>query len=161
MPIELIPAGADIEEVVAELHTTEITTETPEETLPIKRGRGRPKGSLNKPKPVRHDPVPPPEEAEEPRAEEPQEEPEKPESESEEEEPTPPPKVKRRPPPVVVAKAKATPKRQPRVRAATPSPPETPRSRKTRVLGEYRQYRVNQHAERQNHFTSMLNRFMH
>ena len=149
MPIELIPAGADIEEV-AEPTATEIPTETPEEIPPIKRGRGRPKGSLNKPKPakhvpkpVRHVPVPPEEEEEE-----------------EEEEPTPPPpKAKRRPPPVVVAKAKA--KRQPRVRAATPSPPETPRSHRTRVLGEYREYRVNQQTDRRNHFTSMLNRFMH
>ena len=151
MAIQLLNPGEEIP-------PAEIIPAPVEETPPTKRGRGRPPGAKNKPKTVSEPaPVPPSEEEEEEE-----------EDEEEEEEPAPPPKPKRRRPPlVVVAKAKATPKRQPRVappmrtRAETPSPPETPRSRRARVLGEYREYRVNQHAERRDRFTSMLNRFMH
>ena len=150
MTIQLIPAG-DVVETDPSMPT-------------VKRGRGRPKGSLNKPKVVNLA-VPPAPEEEQPEEQQDesdeQEAPDEEEEEQQEEEPTPPPPPRakrRRPEPVVV---KANPKRQPIVRAETPSPPETPRGYRTRVLGEYREHRVNQHAERQTRFTSMLNRFMH
>ena len=118
MPIDIIPVGAVIEEA-------EPLAAATEDVPPAKRGRGRPKGSLNKPKVL--DP-PPEEEQEEPeeQEEEPEEQEEEPEEQEEEEEeeepPTPPPKPKRRrPAPVVVAKAKPKPK--PIVRAETPSHP--------------------------------------
>ena len=63
MPIDIIPVGAVIEEVTTE-------------DIPLaKRGRGRPKASLNKPKVVKV-PDPPPEEEQEEEQEDQEEEPE-------------------------------------------------------------------------------------
>ena len=109
----------------------------PRDETPVKRGRGRPAGSKNKAKAVPTTPAPRP-----PIITAPVEEP-------------PPRHVERRP--------RAPRKREYVAEPESPpeSPPETPRSYRARVQREYREIRVSQHAERRDHFSSLLNRFMH
>ena len=150
MPIDLIPADIEVETPVGETASPETPPDEPAvveptgvavETTPVKRGRGRPPGSRNKPK----EPAP---------AEAPVERrPRAPPIATPPVEPPPPPKpVERRP--------RAP--RKPREYVEEPeSPPETPRSYQARIQREYKEIRVSQHAERRDRYSSMLNRFMH
>ena len=152
MPIDLIPANNEVETPVGETASPETLPEEPVvveptepavETPPVKRGRGRPPGSRNKPKEPAPAEVPVERRTRAPR----------PIATPPAEEPPPPPKpVERRP--------RASWK--PREYVEEPeSPPETPHSYRTRIQREYREIRVSQHAERRDHYSSMLNRFMH
>ena len=150
MPIELIPADNEVDPPVGE--TPASPSETPPdepaevavETPQVKRGRGRPAGSKNKPKETAA-PVEPPPVERRPRA------PKKPPVVVEE--PPPPPRSVERRPRVP---------RKPREYVAEPeSPPETPRSYRARVQREYREVRARQHLGRRDHYSSMIERFMH
>ena len=152
MPIELIPAD-NVEIPVGETASPEASeepalaepTEVAVETAPVKRGRGRPAGSKNKPKEAAAPMEPPPVERR-PRA------PRAVATPPVEEPPPPPKPVERRP--------RAP--RKPREYVEEPeSPPETPRSYRARVQREYREVCARQHLERCDHFNSMVNRFMH
>ena len=153
MPIDLIPTDNE-ETLVGETVSPEAPPEEPAvveptevavETPPVKRGRGRPPGSRNKPKeappaeaPVEHRPRAP-------RA------------------PIATPPVEPPPPPKPVERRPRAPRKREYVAPESPpeSPPETPRAYRARVQREYREIRVSQHAERRDHFSSLLNRFMH
>jgi len=138
MPIDLIPA--DVEPPAGETASPDEPIAEPASQVetPVKRGRGRPPGSRNKPKEPTEAPV------ESPRAR-----------------PTP---VEEPPPPKPVERRPRAP-RKPREYVEPESPPETPRetprSYRARVQREYREIRVSQHAERRDHYSSMLERFMH
>ena len=140
MPIELIPA--DVDPPVGE------TASPPEEPAvaepaevavppPVKRGRGRPPGSLNKPRSAPAESVPPPRVLRIITT----------------------PHVEEEPPTPVGRRPRAP--RKPREYVEPDSPPETPHSYRARVQREYREIRINQHAERRDHYNAMLNRFMH
>ena len=152
MTIELIPADVAEEAGDSSVGEPPVSAgETPpeesavaEETVPpVKRGRGRPAGSKNRAK-VATAPLPAPRPA--PIVTAPQPAPV--------EEPPPPPKpVERRP--------RAPRKPREYVEEEPESPPETPRSYRAWIHREYKEIRVNQHAERRNRFCSKLNRLMH
>ena len=129
---------------------------------PIKRGRGRPPGSKNRPKnsePHVVEPAAPPS----PAAPPPEPEPEPSESESSEpesaakmQEPPTPRRVKR---PQFEPEPQSTRKpprgRKPRAPPQRPeTPPESPRAAKSRLWGEYREARVSAHAQRREVNTS-------
>ena len=90
--IALLPVDAPVVSEAPE--TPSAAPETPDDAIPAKRGRGRPPGARNKPKPTPIEPV----ETKKKRPPTPPQE----ESEEEEDPPTPPPvkrKPKKRPPP--------------------------------------------------------------
>jgi len=163
MPIELLPA--DVETSVGETASPEppdepAAAEPTEVEAPVKRGRGRPPGSRNKPKEATAKEAaakeaPP---AEAPPAKAPPAEPvERPPRAPR---PIAAPPVEEEPPKPVERRPRAP--RKPREYVEEPeSPPETPRSYRARVQREYREMRVSQHAERRDHYSAMLNRFMH
>ena len=176
MPIALVAPGDPIPVAMEE---------------PIKRGRGRPPGSKNKPKntepPViesnaeptlpaeevlpTEDALPAEEDAIEPSI-----------ASSDPGDPPPPPKPRERkprnppaPPPPTPRERKPrnppappppTPReRKPRKVAPVPeerpeTPPESPRSARSRLLGEYRAAQTAAHARRRDHFSDLLGRFM-
>ena len=148
MTIELIPADVAEEAGDSSVGEPPVSVgETPpeesavaEETVPpAKRGRGRPAGSKNRAKVTPPIPVhrpPPIVTAPQPaRVEEP-----------------PPPPAERRP---------RAPRKPREYVEAEPESPETPRSYRARIHREYREIRTNQHADRRDRFSAMLNRFMH
>ena len=143
---------------------------------PIKRGRGRPPGSKNKPKnteppviesnaeptlpaeevlPAEEDALPAEEDAIEPSI-----------ASSDPGDPPPPPKPRERKPRAPPAPPPPTPReRKPRKVAPVPeerpeTPPESPRAAKSRLLGEYRAAQTAAHARRRDHFSDLLGRFM-
>jgi len=160
MPIALVAPGDPIPVAVEE---------------PIKRGRGRPPGSKNKPKntepqviesnaeptlPVEEvlpteDALPVEEEAIEPSI-----------ASSDPGDPPPPPKPRERKPRNPPAPPPPTPReRKPRKVAPVPeerpeTAPESPRAAKSRLLGEYRAAQTAAHARRRDHFSDLLGRFM-
>ena len=168
MPIALVPPGEPI-------------PVTPAEEPPIKRGRGRPPGSKNKPKalvePIEEPSIVEPELPAELPSELPAELPaelpdELPDelpaepaeasgADEEPGEPPPPPNPRARKPP----KAPPPPPRERKPRKAPPqrpeTPPETPRAAKTRLWGEYREAQATAHTQRRDHFSGLLGRFMH
>ena len=148
MSIDLIPA--EVEPPVGETASPEAPPEEPAvveptevavETPPVKRGRGRPPGSRNKPKEAPPAEAPVEHRTRAPRA------------------PIATPPVEPPPPPKPVERRRAP--RTPREVEEPASPPETPRSYRARVHREYREIRASQHAERRDHYSSMLERFMH
>ena len=165
MPIALVPPDEPV-------------PVTPAEEPSIKRGRGRPPGSKNKPK-LPQDPEPPISEPVlapsgalpvEPIEDPPEELPivETPEGgeespiEEEPDEPPPPPKPRAR---TVTRKAPPPPpptrERKPRKAPQRPeTPPESPRTAKSRLWGEYREAQASAHAQRRDHFSGLLGRFM-
>ena len=166
MPIDLIPAdngetlvGETVSpeappEEPAVVEPTEVAVETP-----VKRGRGRPPGSRNKPKEAAAKEAAAKEApAEAPPAKAPPAEPvERPPRAPR---PIAAPPVEEESPKPVERRPRAP--RKPREYVVDPeSPPETPRSYRARVQREYREMRVSQHAERRDHYSAMLNRFMH
>ena len=170
MPIALIPAGEDIPEATPEV-------------IPVKRGRGRPPGALNKKKPETVAPpleptVPEPTALETPVPEPPVPEPPEPpapeppvpvapsettESESESEEEAPPP-PKRRHPPKAKAKPKAKPKAKAKATRQREDPiqpdPETPRTAERRHRAAHRDAQAAALNHRKDQFAVILDRFM-
>jgi len=161
MPIALIPAGEDIPEATPEV-------------IPVKRGRGRPPGALNKKKPASVAPpleptVPEPTALETPVPEPPVPEPPVPvapsetESESESEEEAPPP-PKRRHPPKAKAKPKAKPKAKAKATRQREDPirpdPETPRTAERRHRAAHRDAQAAALNHRKDQFAVILDRFM-
>ena len=154
MPITLVAPGLPIP--------------TPTEE-PIKRGRGRPPGSKNKPTNI-EPPVIESNEEEAPPAEEPPEEPaEEPiEAPSEPDEPPPPPKQRERkprkppPPSPPPSPPPPPPKKRPKrvVHQQPETPPETPRAAKSRMWREYREAQASAQTQRRDHFSGILDRFM-
>jgi len=159
MPIALVAPGDPIPVAVEE---------------PIKRGRGRPPGSKNKPKntepPViesnaeptlpaeevlpTEDALPAEEDAIEPSI-----------ASSDPGDPPPPPKPRERKPRNPPAPLPPKPReRKPRkvapVQEGPETPPESPRAAKSRLLGEYRAAQTAAHARRRDHFSDLLGRFM-
>jgi hypothetical protein len=176
MPIDLIPAGEIIPEVPVSFPGS-VSSVGHHETLPSKRGRGRPPGAKNKVKgpaapaaPVATavietpPPISPPEPPPGPPSDaEPSDESEyetETESEYESPPPPPPPRPKRRPPELAVAKPKPKAKRLPRVREETPSPPESPQAAKRRLYGEHRARQTQAINMRKERFALLLDRFM-
>ena len=160
MPIQLIPAG---EETTVEI-----------EAVP-KRGRGRPLGSKNRPKPITPEPPleteetesPPPEPVPEATPEvTPEVTPEATPPEPEEAVAKAAPKRKRResaappPPPEPEPKRRGRPKARAEAPAARAPTPESPRTAKQRAWREYREANAVAHAQRRDHYSSMLSRFM-
>jgi hypothetical protein len=159
MPIALIPAGEDIPEATPEV-------------IPVKRGRGRPPGALNKKKPETVAPpleptVPEPTALETPVPEPPVPEPPVPvapsetESESESEEEAPPPPKRRHPP---KAKPKAKPKPKAKATRQREDPiqpdPETPRTAERRHRAAHRDAQAAALNHRKDQFAVILDRFM-
>ena len=161
MPIALVAPGDPIPVAMEE---------------PIKRGRGRPPGSKNKPKnteppviesnaeptlpaeevlPAEEDALPAEEDAIEPSI-----------ASSDPGDPPPPPKPRERKPRNPPMPPPPTPReRKPRKVAPVPeerpeTPPESPRAAKSRLLGEYRAAQTAAHARRRDHFSDILGRFM-
>ena len=151
MPIALVAPGDPIP----------VPTEEPI----IKRGRGRPPGSKNKNKiaePIEsnEEHAPPAEEAL-PVEEEPPVEPASESIEEEPDEPPPPPKPrerKPRPPPSPPPPRERKPRKPPPQRPETP--PETPRTAKSRLWRAYREAQASAQTQRRDHFCGILDRFM-
>ena len=165
MPIALVPASAS-------------------ETLPVKRGRGRPPGSKNKsrvvpvepeyvanptttePEPgVEHTPAEPAlvaQPATQPGPIEPVSEPVAPpapsppseSAESPEEPAAPVPKPRKKLTVLTKPRAKRV------VREPSPPPPDTPRTVNRRARVEHREQQVNAHIQRREYFSNILERFM-
>ena len=136
--ILLLPVDAP----VPEEESPSTAPETPDDAIPAKRGRGRPPGARNKPKPTPIEPV-------ETKKRRP---PTPPQDESEDEEPsTPPPPVKRK-----AKKRPAPPPSESEEEEREPSPREKRRQTQAADLTRRR----NHHQERVQNYSTLLDHML-
>ena len=138
--ILLLPVDAPVPEEV--LETPIVDHETPDDAIPVKRGRGRPPGAKNRPKTTNVEPV------ETKRTKRP---PPPPQEESEDDEPPTPPPVKRKP-----KKRPPPPSESEEDDEREPSPREKHRQAQADVLTKRR----NHHQERVQNYSTLLDHML-